>query len=65
MAIKLLNEKRINELVNSYSKQIIKIKAGQKAQKEAIKKHPCVWTSYSNDEKTKTDYWKLILTNYK
>lgn len=31
-------EKRINELVNLYSKQIIKIKVGQKAQKEAIKK---------------------------
>ena len=42
-----------------------KSKSQKERLKEAIKKHPCVWTSYSNDEKTKTDYWKLILTNYK
>ena len=49
----------------SYEYDTDKSKSQKERLKEAIKKHPCVWTSYSNDEKTKTDYWKLILTNYK
>ena len=49
----------------AYEYDTDKSKSQKERLKEAIKKHPCVWTSYSNDEKTKTDYWKLILTNYK
>ena len=49
----------------AYEYDTDKSKSQKERLKEAIKKHPCVWTSYSNDEKTKTDYWKLVLTNYK
>ena len=42
-----------------------KSKSQKERLKEAIKKHPCTWTSHSNGEKKTTNYWKLILTNYK
>ena len=45
-------EKRINELVNSYSKQIIKIKSGQKAQEKAIKKQESQNISSKNSSTT-------------
>ena len=49
----------------AYTYDTDKLKSRKERLKEAIEKHPCTWTSHYNGEKTKTDYWKLILTNYK
>ena len=49
----------------AYEYDTDKSKSRKERLKEAIEKHPCTWTSHYNGEKTKTDYWKLILTNYK
>ena len=38
-----------------------KSKSPQERLKEAIEKHPCTWTSHYNGEKTKTDYWKVVV----
>ena len=49
----------------AYEYDTDKSKSRKERLKEAIEKHPCTWTSHYNGEKTTTDYWKLILTNYK
>ena len=45
----------------AYEYDTDKSKSRKERLKEAKEKHPCVWTSYSNDEKTKTDYWNVVI----
>lgn len=47
----------------AYTYDTDKSKSPKERLKEAIKKHPCTWTSYEGEEEITTDYWNTVIKN--